>query len=68
MEWEAGALPYCGVWIDEGVLNQVSAVAIEPCSGYYDSLVAAWQNGRVAEVGPGETRTWRLDVTLNGVV
>jgi galactose mutarotase-like enzyme len=66
MVWDLRELPYCGVWIDEGALNQAPSVAIEPTSGYYDSLALAWENGRAAELGPGETRTWELELHLDG--
>lgn len=65
MEWDASQLPYCGVWIDEGALNSRPSVAIEPTTGYYDSLSVALQNGRVSEIGAGETKTWELDLTLD---
>lgn len=64
MEWDAAALPYCGVWIDEGYLNKVSAVAIEPTTAYYDNLAPAWANGQVAVVAAGGRASWRLRVRI----
>jgi hypothetical protein len=64
MEWDPGQIPYCGVWIDEGALNKVASVAIEPTTGYYDSLTTAWQNQRLAKIEPGTAVSWRLLVTL----
>ena len=64
MEWDAKSLPYCGVWIDEGFLNKVADVAIEPTTAYYDNLATGWTNHRVAVLPPGETCTWQLLVRL----
>jgi galactose mutarotase-like enzyme len=64
MEWDPVQLPYCGVWIDEGALNQVASVAIEPITGYYDSLSTAWKNQRLAKIEPGTAVSWQLSVTL----
>jgi hypothetical protein len=65
MEWGSAQMPYCGVWIDEGALNKVAAVAIEPTTGYYDSLTTAWQNQRLAKLEPEATATWQFVVILN---
>lgn len=65
MEWDAKLLPYCGVWIDEGYLNKVADVAIEPTTAYYDNLATGWTNRRVATLPPGEMCTWQLLVRLD---
>ncbi|MCP4167564.1 MAG: hypothetical protein GY759_16965 [Chloroflexi bacterium] len=64
MGWDAVAQPYCGVWIDEGILNKVSDVGIEPASGYYDSLALAWSNQKISVLAPQSECSWRLHVTL----
>ena len=64
MSWNPIDLPYCGIWIDEGVLNAVSTVVIEPSQGYYDGLTLAWKNGRVATAYPGVERSWEIAVSL----
>ena len=64
MSWDAGFAPYCGVWIDEGYLNRVSDMAFEPTTGYYDSLAAAWANGRCPVLPPLATVAWELRVQL----
>jgi hypothetical protein len=64
MSWDAGLAPYCGIWIDEGFLNRVSDMAFEPATGYYDSLLAAWNNGRYAVVPAGAVIRWSLRVQL----
>jgi len=65
MRWNPVDLPYCGIWIDEGILNSVSTVAIEPSQGYYDSLSLAWKNGRVGVVDAGAEQHWQLSVSLD---
>ena len=62
-----GALPYCGVWIDEGYLNKIPAVAIEPTNGYYDDLGVAYRNDRVARIAAGEVARWWMEVELGSV-
>jgi galactose mutarotase-like enzyme len=64
LEWDQTALPYCGVWVDEGYLSQVPVVAIEPATGYYDDLTVAWQNGRIGQVEPGSCVSWQLTVHI----
>lgn len=60
LSWDTGLAPYCGVWIDEGCLNQVSDVAFEPTTGYYDSLAAAWAT--CPTLRPHATVSWTLHV------
>jgi galactose mutarotase-like enzyme len=62
LTWDAASQPYCGIWIDEGYLNKIPAVAIEPSTGYYDDLGAAYRNGRVAVLQPGAVARWWLEV------
>lgn len=68
LEWDAAALAYCGVWIDEGCLNKVPDVAVEPTTGYYDDLSLAWRNRRIRTVEPGGSRTWQLAVHLGQIL
>lgn len=62
MSWDARLAPYCGVWIDEGFLNQVSDMAFEPATGYYDSLAAAWTT--CPTLSPHAAVSWALQVQL----
>jgi galactose mutarotase-like enzyme len=64
LAWDAARLPYCGVWVDEGCLNQVATAAIEPTNAYYDDLGLAAHNGRVGEIAAGISTSWRLTVRL----
>jgi hypothetical protein len=64
LEWDAAELPYCGVWFDEGCINSVPTVAIEPSQGYYDDLALASGNRRVAWLEPGAVASWALRVRV----
>ena len=64
MEWSPDALPYLGIWVDEGTYNPQSVVALEPSNGYYDSLETAIHNRRVGRIAPGSQQAWSLVVRL----
>jgi len=64
MTWDAAELPYLGIWVDEGAINCVSTVALEPTNGFYDSLSIAHGNGQVRVLAAGETQHWQIGVTL----
>ncbi len=65
LEWNSSALPYLGLWIDEGIYATAPAVALEPTNGFYDGLATAYENGRTQQLKPGETRFWDVIVRLN---
>jgi hypothetical protein len=62
--WDPEAIPYLGLWIDEGALNHATVATLEPTTGWYDSLELAWSKGCVEMVAPHATREWELAVTL----
>jgi galactose mutarotase-like enzyme len=62
LSWDLVQIPYLGVWVDEGTYNAASTAALEPATGYYDSLTLAWQNNRVMHLPPGEPVRWFLDI------
>jgi galactose mutarotase-like enzyme len=64
LSWEAVQVPYLGVWVDEGAFNTISTAALEPATGYYDSLTLAWHNKRVMHLPPDEPVSWFLDIEL----
>jgi galactose mutarotase-like enzyme len=64
MTWNAAELPYLGIWVDEGAINRVSTVALEPTNGFYDSLTIAHQNGQMRMLEAGETQRWQIGVIL----
>jgi hypothetical protein len=68
LSWNPDDVPYLGVWVDEGAFNTVSTAAIEPATGYYDSLALAWQNNRTMRLPPNEPVCWFLDIELGSEV
>lgn len=62
MAWPVESVPYFGLWVDEGALSHASVATPEPTTGFYDSLVTAWQKDEVMTVEPGEVRSWTLTV------
>jgi galactose mutarotase-like enzyme len=66
LDWSAADLPYLGLWVDEGVHNANPVVALEPSTGYYDSLQRAVSNGKAPVLKPGDEKSWTLKVTLKG--
>lgn len=64
MSWSPADLPYLGLWFDEGQYHPQPVVAIEPSSGYYDSLARAVANNRVSLLEPGAGKSWKIRVRL----
>jgi galactose mutarotase-like enzyme len=62
ISWRGAVPRYLGVWVDEGTYSRGTTVALEPASGYYDSLKLAIKNQRSTVVLPGEVKTWWLQV------
>jgi galactose mutarotase-like enzyme len=64
LSWDSDRVPYLGVWVDEGAYNPASTAALEPATGYYDSLDVAWQNNRVMHLPPNEPVRWHIDIEI----
>jgi galactose mutarotase-like enzyme len=64
LEWDTEAIPYLGIWIDEGVYNPNPVCALEPTNGYYDSLSEANQHEKLLTIMPEDTARWSLSLTL----
>ena len=64
MEWDPQQTPYLGLWVDEGAINSIAVAALEPATGFYDSLAIAWAKKTVPILAPGATQTWTLTVRL----
>jgi galactose mutarotase-like enzyme len=63
LTWDSALAPYLGVWVDEGTYSRSTTVALEPASGYRDSLSLAIQNERVSSLPPGVEVQWWLEVS-----
>jgi galactose mutarotase-like enzyme len=64
LDWNSAEVPYLGIWVDEGALNHTTVTALEPTTGFYDSLAVAWEKNEVALLEPGATQTWTLTVRV----
>lgn len=60
-------VPYLGVWITEGEFKNQYNCAIEPTSGFYDSIEIAKKNSKIPKILPGERRCWYLDISVNEI-
>jgi hypothetical protein len=65
MRWDPARIPYLGLWFDQCSLAHEPVIAIEPSTGYYDSLATAVRNGRVPHLKPGCPRRWSLEITID---
>jgi len=63
-EWDSAALPYLGIWIDEGTYREVPTIALEPTNAYYDGLDIAYAAGRYSELPPNGASHWELRLTV----
>ena len=66
MSWDTETIPYLGIWVDHGLASREPVVAIEPTTGYYDSLERADRDGRVAVVSPDRPLRFTLMVEVRG--
>ena len=64
LDWDPALVPYLGIWMDEGVFSQESVAALEPMTGFYDSLAVAWEKKQVNMIETGDTQSWMLSVRL----
>lgn len=64
MEYDAKALPYFGFWVTAGGFWGDYNCALEPANGFYDSISAAHQNGRLSVLGAGESMAFAVRLAL----
>ena len=57
-------VPYLGVWINEGGYKGEYNCALEPSTGYYDSLEVAKAQKSLEPIQPGKTMKWYLHIKL----
>lgn len=63
-DWDPNLVPYLGIWMDKGVISSETVVALEPMTGFYDSLALAWEKKQVTLISAGEKQAWSLSVSL----
>lgn len=64
MRYDAEKLPYLGLWCTMGGYRGDRNAALEPTTGYYDSVPRALENGRVRMLDPGERFTFAMTLTV----
>lgn len=64
LSFREDVVPYLGLWIDEGGLRSDGAIALEPTTAFYDSPCIAEEKGDIKPIGPGETLSWTLRISL----
>ena len=62
LSWDGETVPYLGIWIDEGTFTRITTVALEPATGYYDSLARTIANERVSRIPAGGQARWWLQI------
>ena len=65
LSYDADAMPYLGIWMNNGKFKGLYNAALEPCTAPYDSPVNAKEKGYNFIIGKGET--YRVAVTYDVV-
>jgi hypothetical protein len=61
----ASTCSFLGVWFDHNAFSREPVIAIEPSTGYFDSLKVAVDNGLVATLVPGQPLTWWIEISAS---
>lgn len=64
MHWSPES-PYLGLWFDNRAWSREPVIALEPSTGYYDSLARALASSRVAILHPGHPLRWWLEIGVS---
>lgn len=64
LSWDAAEIPYFAIWMENCNANTTATIALEPMTGYYDSLSYAWRESRVPVLQPGEKKHWSVTVSV----
>jgi len=64
MKVDKEQVPYLGIWIDELDYNDRVTCALEPSTGFYDSLTKAIANDKYSVINARGRLFWQLDVSL----
>lgn len=68
LEYDARVLPYLGVWITAGGFRGDYNCALEPASGYYDSIPAARESGSLFYLSEERPLEFSLKVSLDEIM
>lgn len=64
MEYDAKILPYFGFWVTAGGFQGDYNCALEPSSGFYDSISTARKNGKLPVLAVGESMEFEIKITV----
>lgn len=64
MTYNAVVLPYLGFWVTEGGFKNSYNCALEPSSGYYDSMEKCFESGKYDKIYPGASLDFTLKLSL----
>lgn len=64
LRWDARVAPFLGVWFDNCAFAREPVIALEPSTGYYDSLARAVDHDAVLRLRAGEPVSWFVEVTV----
>lgn len=59
-KWKAKDLPYLGVWVTTGGFKKEKNLALEPCTGFYDSVERAVEEEKISVLKPKEKKKWSV--------
>lgn len=62
LQWSGDIAPYVGLWFDAGAYARRPVIAIEPATGYYDSVAVAAATDRVLTLRAGTPVAWQVEV------
>jgi hypothetical protein len=62
LSWNTDVAAYLGLWFDNGRYSREPVIAIEPSTGYFDSLATAIHSGRALSLQPRATVSWFVEV------
>lgn len=63
MRFNKEALPYLGIWQDNGKINGTYSVGIEPCTAGYDTVINAKKHKHKCDLKSGER--WEIFLSLS---
>ncbi len=63
MRYDAAALPYVGMWVNNGFFHNSHCVGLEPCNLGYDTVENAAERGQHFSIAPHQN--WAFDLTFS---
>lgn len=62
--WTAPVAPYVGLWFDHGAYAREPVIAIEPATGYFDSLAEAMRADRILLLDVDAPAQWAIELSV----